>query len=220
MQPPLILTPLRTGGRDLPWGPDWAVPAPAAPSIHLVGDRGEAAAALAMTGFDIFTHPSALAFLDVARTAGPCCVVTALDMSGMGGLDLIRWLAQRRLKHPVIVLSRQADVSVVVAAIHAGARDFIETPLADGRLEQAVRAALHAQPSRDAAPPPQTLLMSLSPRERLVLRGVVDGHANKVIAQDLGISPRTVEAHRAHLMAKMGVKTRMDLVGVALLAGL
>jgi two-component system response regulator FixJ len=135
----------------------------------------------------------------------------------------------RRLKElgitlPVIVMTGHGDVPLAVEAMKAGAADFIEKPFNDETMLTAVRAALargEAVGKRDAERAEiEQRLNSLSGREHEVLLGLVRGHPNKIIAHELGISPRTVEIYRANVMTKMDAPSLSDLVRMALIAGI
>jgi two-component system, LuxR family, response regulator FixJ len=134
----------------------------------------------------------------------------------MDGLALQRELKLRGIGLPVIVITGHADVSLAVEAMKSGAVDFIEKPFNDDLLLSAIRVAIdrHARDFRrdDEAAAIKVRLDSLSPREREVLDGLIDGLPNKTIAYDLKISARTVEVHRANLMTRMGAKSVADLV--------
>jgi two-component system response regulator FixJ len=125
---------------------------------------------------------------------------------------------------PVILITGHGDVALAVEAMKAGAADFIEKPFDDSALLGAIRTALEAQSlvegSIAAKKEAEARLAELSPRERDVLRGLVAGKINKVIAHELGISPRTVEVYRANLMAKTGARSMSELMRIALAAGL
>jgi two-component system response regulator FixJ len=124
--------------------------------------------------------------------------------------------ANRQLS--VIVMTGHADVPLAVRAMKAGAVDFIEKPFDDEAIIETVRRALQLRPA--ANPEIAQRLASLTPREREVLEGLVAGRANKVIAFDLDISPRTVEIHRARVMEKMQARSLSQLVRIALEAGI
>jgi two-component system response regulator FixJ len=142
-------------------------------------------------------------------------------MPGIDGIEFLRRLKERGVALPVVVMTGHADVPMAVEAMKEGAVDFLEKPFGDEAFLETVRAALQQQErsSHQGAQlsQAQARLDSLSERERQVLEGLVAGKANKVIAYDLGISPRTVEIYRANVMAKMQAKSLSELVRVALL---
>jgi two-component system response regulator FixJ len=124
---------------------------------------------------------------------------------------------------PVVIVTGHADVPLAVRAMRAGAVDFLEKPYTEDRLLEAVEKALTAdtQASQRRVETTKALqqVATLSPREKEVLQALVDGKANKVIAHDLGISPRTVEVHRANLMDKLAARSLPELVRIGLAAG-
>jgi two-component system response regulator FixJ len=143
-------------------------------------------------------------------------------MPDMGGLEMVRRLAEMGVRHPVIVMTGHADVPLAIEAVRAGVKDFIEKPFDDEALLASIRMALagQARASEQAGQGAEVLdrLDTLSTRERQVLEGLVAGHANKVIAFDLEISPRTVEVYRANVMTKMKARSLSELVRMAILA--
>jgi two-component system response regulator FixJ len=159
---------------------------------------------------------------DGAFAAG--CLVTDIRMPGMNGLELVRHLRAAGVELPVIVITGHGDLPLAIEAMRAGVIDFLEKPFDDEALLTAVRRALDGQAQthrRDGERRRyEALIAELSPREREVLTGIVAGKLNKVIAHDLGISPRTAEVYRAHLMTKTGARTLSDLVRIGLLGGL
>jgi two-component system sensor kinase FixL len=192
--------------------------------VHLIDDdrdvRQSLAFLLATAGLAVKLYESAGMFLERLDEREPGCVVSDVRMPGIDGLEL-----QRRLKalgdpFPVVIMTGHADVSLAVEAMKAGAADFIEKPFDDERLLSAIRAALDLQDRqgrRDTeARHAHAKLQSLTSREREVLEGLVAGLPNKTIAYDLGLSPRTVEVHRANVMTKMGARSLSDLVRSAL----
>jgi len=197
--------------------------------IHVVDDdpamRDSLAFLLDVNGFASKIHESANAFLlGAAMTHTPSCVISDIRMPGMNGIELVRELKSRGAVCPVILITGHGDVALAVEAMKAGAVDFIEKPFDDQALLGAVRAALDAYsaPPGDGAAKQaaEARLAELSPRERDVLRGLVAGKINKVIAHELSISPRTVEVYRANLMAKTGARSMSELMRIALAAGL
>jgi len=167
---------------------------------------------------------SAEAFLKEVKDLAPGCVITDVRMPGMDGIELVRRMGEMNLQHPTIVMTGHADVPLAVEAMKAGAFDFIEKPFSDDVLLGSVQAALDAEnrASQDDVAKRRYLetFNGLSPREREVLQHVVAGKTSKVIAYDLGISPRTVEVYRASMMMKTGARSLSELVRMALLAGL
>jgi two-component system, LuxR family, response regulator FixJ len=140
-------------------------------------------------------------------------------MPEMDGLELQRQLKTRNIGLPVIVITGHGDVPLAVEAMKAGAVDFLEKPFSDDKLLSAIRVAIdrHARQAEreDEIAAIRSKLEALSPREREVLDGLVAGLPNKTIAYDLKISARTVEVHRANLMARMGAASLADLVRMA-----
>jgi FixJ family two-component response regulator len=144
------------------------------------------------------------------------CVLVDLRLPGMNGLELQAELRGRALAPPVIVITAHGDVSSARAALLAGAVDFLEKPIDNDALLTAVRAAVagdyRLQQARVADARAQTLLATLSAREREVFDKIVGGLHNREIAMDLGISQRTVEVYRAHVMAKLQARRLADLL--------
>jgi two-component system, LuxR family, response regulator FixJ len=143
-------------------------------------------------------------------------------MPDMSGIELLRHLKKRKIEVPVIVITSHGDVALAVEAMKIGAADFFEKPFDDACLLTSVRSALQQREgaaSRFAERAEiERLRAALSPREHDVLRGLVKGRANKQIAFDLGISPRTVEIYRANVMNKMQANSLSDLVRMALIS--
>lgn len=167
---------------------------------------------------------SAKAFLNVLPEVRFGCVVTDVRMPEITGIDLLKRVKETKPELPVIVITGHGDIALAVEAMKIGAVDFLEKPFDDDHLLTAVRSALDKE--ADAARRNAEIseihdkLAALSNRERQVLEGLVAGHANKNIAFDLGISPRTVEIYRANLMTKMGASSLSDLVRMAMMAGI
>jgi two-component system response regulator FixJ len=152
------------------------------------------------------------------------CVVVDVRMPGMDGLQLQEHLTAHGVHLPVVVVTGHADIALAVRAMKAGARDFIEKPYTNERMIEAVRASLasgrldltRARRTSEA----QARVERLSAREYDVLRELVAGRPNKLIAHALNISPRTVEIHRANMMDKLGVNSLPEAVRVFIAAGL
>ncbi|WP_448189068.1 response regulator transcription factor [Azospirillum sp. sgz301742] len=161
------------------------------------------------------TWESAEAFLASWKPCMAGCLLLDIRMEGMTGLELFERLRERGCRLPVIFLTGHGDVPNAVSALKKGARDFVEKPFNDNDLVDRVIEALvfdAEQRAREAGQASVAArLATLTQRERQVMDLVVAGKLNKVIADDLGISMRTVEVHRAHVFEKMGVKTAVEL---------
>ena len=195
--------------------------------VHVIDDDADVRQSLAFllstAGLAVRVHDSAVAFLKVLEGVQGGCVVTDIRMPEIDGLELQRRLHTSGVKLPVIVMTGHGDVALAVEAMKAGAVDFIEKLFDDDVLLAAIRTALsrHAEDSERATRKAviQDRLKALSEREREVLEGLIAGKANKVIAHDLGISPRTVEVYRANVMTKMQADSLSELVRMALVEG-
>ena len=196
--------------------------------IHVIDDdeaiRESLAFLLQTARMAVKTYASAAAFLEQLPHAGPACIITDVRMPGMSGIELLRRLQELKIGVPVIVVTGHGDVPLAVEAMRIGAADFLEKPFDDEVLLETVRAALleqgaHAE-RRTARAEVEARVAALSKRERDVLDGLVAGRANKQIAFDLGISPRTVEIYRANLMNKMQAGSLSELVRMALMVGI
>jgi two-component system response regulator FixJ len=188
--------------------------------VHIVDDeeavRNSLAFLLSTSGFAVRTHQTATAFLEVAADIRNGCLITDLRMPDINGVELLARLRDQGTMLPAIVITGHGDVQMAVDAMKNGALDFIEKPFSDAILiasiERAVEIAASKVKNEAAIEATRLRLSSLSEREAQVLKGVVAGQANKTIAFELGISPRTVEVYRAGLMAKMQAKSLADLV--------
>lgn len=197
------------------------------PVVHLIDDdqavRESLGFVLEMHDLPARTYASAIEFLEVAGSVTHGCVVTDVRMPEMSGLDLVRRLKEQGSSLPVVVITGHGDVPLAVSAMRAGVIDFIEKPFDDEVLLRAIRLALHADSERARQDEErrrfERMLATLSPRETDVLRGVLAGKMNKVIAFELGISVRTVEVYRANVMTKTHSQGLSELVRIAMLAG-
>lgn len=196
-------------------------------SVYLVDDdeavRRSAAFMLKTSGYLVTLFSSGDEFMRAAHNLQLGCVLLDIRMPGLSGLEVQQQLRCRGIGLPVIMMTGHGDIAVAVTAMKAGAVDFVEKPfeksvllaaLEDGfgRIEQSGRRAVQADEAI-------VRLSALTPRERDVLRGLVDGLPNKTIGYDLGISPRTVEIHRANLMNKLNVTSLSGALRIAFAAG-
>jgi two-component system response regulator FixJ len=195
-------------------------------TVHVVDDdeamRESLAFLLSSAGFDARTYDSAASFLEHAADLSSGCIVTDVRMPGMSGLELTRQLKANGVPLPIVMITGHGDIPLAVESMKAGVSDFLEKPFHDDALLAAIRKAIEgysSEPPEASAQPFNALLGHLSPREVDVLRGVVEGKANKVIAFDLGISPRTVEVYRANVMTKTGAASLAELVRMAMMSG-
>jgi two-component system, LuxR family, response regulator FixJ len=180
---------------------------------------------LRSSGFEtIVAYASARDFLAEAAPMPGECLLLDVRMPDMDGLELQEELNRRGIKLPVIIMTGHGDVPISVRAMKAGAMDFIEKPFSDELLVDCVRRARRQaeEARREGAEVDDVRrrLQILTPREREVLQGMIAGQPNKLIAHALGISPRTVEIHRARVMDKMAARSLSALVRMALAAGI
>lgn len=187
--------------------------------IHIVDDeeavRNSLAFLLEIAGFSTRTYDGAAALLARVGALEDGCLVTDLRMPGINGVELLRELRARGSTLPAIVVTGHGDVQMAVAAIRQGALDFIEKPFSEATIIEAIHRAMDA--TSRAATEERSLLArqvveSLGERELGVLRGVVAGLPNKLIAETLGIAPQAAEEHRADLMGRIGAGSLPELV--------
>ncbi|MGS1017457.1 response regulator FixJ [Allosphingosinicella humi] len=196
------------------------------PVVHVIDDDEAARHSLEFlvdcAGFKVRPYSSALAFLEAVPEMEHGCIVTDVRMPEMSGIELIGRLKALGISDPVIVITGHADVPMAIQAMKQGVADFIEKPFSDEAILNAIRSALARESDRDRTrmEQQQTLerIASLTQREAEVLEGLVEGHANKVIAYDLAISARTVEVYRANVMAKMQARSLSELVRMVTIA--
>lgn len=175
-------------------------------------------------GFATQSFASGEAFLARMHDAESGCVLLDLNMPGLNGLEVLRQLHAVASRFETIVLTGQGDIAVAVEAMKAGAIDFIEKPYDNRMLLTALEGGFARIENREKEASAIQLarenIERLTPRERDVLLGLIDGKANKIIAYELDISPRTVEIYRANLMDKLGVRSVAEAVRMAFAAGL
>jgi two-component system response regulator FixJ len=197
--------------------------------VHVVDDHAAIRRSLALllgaAGHAVVLHESGDALLAAVEdpSLAPGCIILDVRMPGRDGLAVMELLARQNSPLPVIVVTGHADVALAVRAMRAGAHDFIEKPYSEQRILGAVEEALAAgrvavdEQARMAAAGAR--IASLTPREGEVLEALVEGQSNKGTAARLGISPRTVEVHRANLMEKLSVRSLPEAVRIYLAAG-
>lgn len=196
--------------------------------VHVVDDeesiRRSVGFMLRTSGYQVEPWASGQAFLKEVKHAAPGCILLDVRMPGVDGLEVQRRLAERGVTMPIVIMTGHGDISIAISAMKAGAVDFLEKPFEKAALLSAIEESfLRLADASDAtarAADAQVVLGALTARERDVLDGLARGLPNKTIAYGLGISPRTVEVHRANLMAKLGVRSLSDALRIAFAAGL
>ena len=196
--------------------------------VHIIDDdpavRDSLAFLLQSIRITATVHESGTAFLARLTADHSGCIITDIRMPDISGIDLLRRVKEMKIQMPVIVITGHGDVPLAVEAMKLGAFEFFEKPFDDEAIIAAVRLALDRSHQAEKASADRVelekRLASLSSREREVLGGLIAGHANKVIASDLAISPRTVEIYRANVMTKMQASSLSELVRMAIAAGL
>ena len=194
--------------------------------VHLVDDdmaiRRSVGFMLKTTGHRVETYESGLDLLKDSAKLDEGCILLDIRMPGMDGLEVQQALQDKGVSLPVIIMTGHGDVTLAVKAMKAGAVDFIEKPFEKeallSSLEEGYRRIARKGATEDRARDAAVRLQSLTPRERDVLDGLAQGLPNKTIAYDLGISPRTVEIHRANLMTKLDVRSLSEALRIAFAA--
>ncbi|HET8749155.1 MAG TPA: response regulator FixJ [Sphingomicrobium sp.] len=194
--------------------------------VHLVDDdeaiRRSAGFMLKTSGFHVRTYESGVELLKTASNLEPGCILLDIRMPGMDGIEVQSALKEKGVSLPVVIMTGHGDVGLAVQAMKAGAVDFIEKPFEKAVLMSAIELGMErlkrASADRSRADEAGVRLQVLTPREREVLDGLAKGLPNKTIAYDLGISPRTVEIHRANLMTKLGVRSLSEALRIAFAA--
>ncbi|HLZ75455.1 response regulator transcription factor [Phenylobacterium sp.] len=200
---------------------------PSRRTLHIVDDdedvRESAALLLESAGYRVTTFASGVEFLAKADASVPACVLLDIHMPQMDGLEVQRHMAERQIAFPVIVFTGQGDISIAVQAMKHGAFEFLEKPYLNEQLLEAVREAFvkleATTEDRAVTAQSKALVAKLTGRESEVLRGLLAGLPNKLIAYELDISVRTVEIYRANVMDKLDARSLSAAVRIALTAG-
>ncbi len=190
------------------------------PTVYIVDDdsgvRSSIRVLMKSVGLAATPFASAKEFLEAYHPNNPGCLVLDIRMPGMSGLELQEALNERGAVIPVIFITGHGDIPMAVEAMRHGAFDFLQKPFRDqdliDRIQQALARDAETRQSLQEHARIRARINSLTPREREVLDLLTSGKANKMMAQDLGLSQRTVEIHRAHVMEKMGAKSVAQLV--------
>jgi two-component system, LuxR family, response regulator FixJ len=191
--------------------------------VHVIDDEDDVRQALALllrsVGLKSRTYASAQEFLASHDGGAPGCLVVDVRLPGMSGLELQERLANAGITLPVIVMTGHGDIQMAVRAMRAGALDFIEKPFHDqallDRVHEGIQRSLQLQDVAGERAELQRRYATLTEREKQVMAQVVEGRPNKLIADDLGLSTRTVETHRAHIIEKMAATSLSHLVRMA-----
>jgi len=196
-------------------------------NIYVVDDdtsvRDALSVVLTLEGFHVSSFAEGTSFLAAVRQHQPDCIILDVHMPGRSGLDILKELRSQHSEVPLFIISGQGDIPMAVDAIKSGALDFIEKPFNAETLVTRVREAIAAAARQKAQAPSGVSLAArfpgrdlLTPREFQVLELIAKGASNKEAGRQLGISPRTIEVHRARIMEKLGAKNTVDLVHIVL----
>jgi FixJ family two-component response regulator len=173
-------------------------------------------------GMEVETYASADDFIESYYPGRSGCLLLDVRMPGMSGLELQEYFLQQSIRIPIVIITGHGDVPMAVRAMKAGAVDFIEKPFNDEFLLDSIRRALTLDEQQRSIQAHRaeiaTRLAQLTPREHQVMEMVTNGRSNKEIAAELGVSTKTVEAHRARVMEKMDADSLAELVRMALAA--
>jgi len=179
---------------------------------------------LSAGGYQVICFADGAALLAIARTRTPSCILLDVHIPGKSGLDILKELHGEDYPAPIFMISGQGDIAMAVNAIKSGALDFIEKPFRGSeivaRLDEAIEAYARRQAENNSASRIATLHFPgrepLTRREREVLEQFTAGASNKEAGRHLGISPRTIEDHRANIMKKLGARNAADLVRIVM----
>jgi len=200
---------------------------PATREVFIVDDDplvlNALSAVLSREGYQVSGFGEGASFLAAARARTPTCIILDVQMPGQSGLDILKELNAQQYPAPIFIISGVGDIPMAVEAIKSGALDFIEKPFDAATVVTRVREAIEAwarraQRGASADVPAKTFAGQdlLTARERDVLNQIAAGLSNKQAGRELGISPRTIEVHRARIMEKLGAKNAADLVRIVL----
>jgi two-component system, LuxR family, response regulator FixJ len=192
------------------------------PVVHIVDDDPAIIRLLTelvkAIGLDVDAYQSAEEFRQAYQASRPGCLVLDVRIPGMSGMELQKQLTAARCTLPIVFITGHADVRMAVEAMERGAFGFLEKPFRPQELcekiESAVRLDMETWRRREHQESAAARLARLTPAERKVAERVIAGSTNKMIAQELGLSTRTIEAQRARLMERLGIKSRTELVGL------
>ena len=213
--------------------PEESKEAAVSPIVHVVDDEPSVCRVFERVGalieIETTSYSTAEAFLSAYNPERPGCLILDLHLPTMSGLELLDEITKRQWQLPIIIMSGKAAVSHAVAAFKAGSIDFLEKPFGTKEIEAAMRHALDVDRQtreQDAKKSKKEAVRSgiqqridrLTPRERQVMELVVAGKSNRIIAGDLGVSPKTIEVHRANVMQKMQAESLAELVKMAIAA--
>jgi FixJ family two-component response regulator len=204
--------------------------APSAGEMFVVDDdpavRDVLTTVFTRAGFQVTNFADGASLLASARARTPVCVILDVHIPGRSGLDILKELNAQDYPAPIFIMSGQGDIPMAVEAIKHGALDFIEKPFRGSDIVARVREAIEAQGRRRAEPEPANVASfhfpgrePLTRREQDVLARIVAGASSKEAGRDLGISPRTIEVHRARIMEKLGAKNAADLIRIVMSEG-
>jgi len=193
-------------------------------AVYIVDDddavRDSLSLLLKSVGLTARVFASGVEFLEAFDNAWKGCILLDIRMPGVSGMEVQRQLVDKACNMPIIFITGHGDIPAAVEAMHLGAYDFVQKPFQDQELLDRIQHALaehqEQQGEREITQDVQDRYESLTPREKEVMRDVVRGHANKVIAMDLNLSQRTVEIHRARAMEKMQARSLAELVKLAM----
>lgn len=195
--------------------------------IYIVDDdpavRDALAVVFELEGFTVHVHETGDSFIEAAQSTLPACVLLDVHMPGRSGIDILKSLKAERYPAPIFIISGHGDIPMAVAAIKQGAFDFIEKPFDAETVVRRVNEALQARQRLDRTEADEMPGFAgkerLTPREQDVLSQITAGASNKEAGRVLGISPRTIEVHRARIMEKLGARNAADLVRIVLSGG-